>query len=630
MPERAPALVASVVLALGVVCAIALRWPAVHAGYQDDDYIQAAMLEGAFWIERGPLDLFWFSGRDAAEQRALMDHGYLPWWTDPEHRVGMMRPFASGLLALEHALGLTPVAQHLVALGLFALCVLAAYRLLRALLPPWIAVLGTLMYALDEAHGAPTAWLANRSTLISTLLAFLALASYVRARSEPGAHRAPLARAFALLALAFVSGEYGYFALGYIAAFELLGPVEGSWRAPLAALSLAAAVSAVAALLGYGVVSSGYYISPFRDAARFADATITRLPALVFDLLLGIPSRWVQTGWPLRDIALERGWLDAQGWYELPSYYVVASFAVWLALAALYFTVRALARDSTLAPLRYLVLGACLALIPAAGALPSPRLTGGSALGFAALFAALLVHAARYVRRALLTRAPGTSIPRGVAAMLVVLGVAFTHGILPADRARADAQGSAHRAHSARKWALEADVPAQLSPDTQVWLASASDFTTASHVPWARWRSGLPRIERFRLLSGAARAHDLFRIDDRTLEVQVLSSDAGRAFMGSLYRAETAPFRVGDEIRLPGVVVRVLIAVDGDPLRLRFTADRSLDDATIVLLCPEPSGIRRCAMPAPGYALRLPRAPLPWGDPKLRYAKTVRRFIPDR
>jgi hypothetical protein len=125
-------------------------------------------------------------------------------------------------------------------------------------------------------------------------------------------------------------------------------------------------------------------------------------------------------------------------------------------------------------------------------------------------------------------------------------------------------------------------------------------------------------------LSGAARAHDLIRIDDRTLEVQVLASDPGRAFTGSLYRSERAPFHDGDEIDLPGFKVRVLATVDGDPFRIRFTADRSLDDPSIILLCPEPSGIHRCAMPAPGFVLRLPRAPLPWGDPSLRYTKTVR------
>jgi len=82
------------VLLLGLLGALALRWPAVAGGYQDDDYIQAAMLDGEFWIERGPLDLFWFAGRDAVEQRALVEHGYLPWWTHPQHRVAMLRRWA--------------------------------------------------------------------------------------------------------------------------------------------------------------------------------------------------------------------------------------------------------------------------------------------------------------------------------------------------------------------------------------------------------------------------------------------------------------------------------------------------------------------------------------------------------
>ena len=92
-------------LLLGLVGALALRWPAVAGGYQDDDYIQAAMLDGEFWIDRSPLDRFWFTGRNAVEQRALIEHGYLPWWTHPEHRVAMLRPFASGCSRSEHALG---------------------------------------------------------------------------------------------------------------------------------------------------------------------------------------------------------------------------------------------------------------------------------------------------------------------------------------------------------------------------------------------------------------------------------------------------------------------------------------------------------------------------------------------
>jgi hypothetical protein len=625
MPKRAPAVLLSAVLALGLLGAIALRWPAVYSGYQDDDYIQDAMLDGAFWIERGPLDLFWFGGRNAQEQRALLEHGYLPWWTDPEHRVAMMRPFASGLLALEHALALPPPAQHAIALGLFALCLWAALRFLRLVLPPWVAVIATLIYALDEAHGAPTTWLANRSTLISTALAFVALRSYVLARAEAPDRVAPLARAFGWLALAFVSGEYGYFALGYIAAFELLGAAKPSPRAALGALSLAALVSGVAALLGYGIVSSGYYISPFRDPARFAEAIMVRVPALTLDLALGIPARWAQNGVPLRQMALDQGWLDALSWHNLPSYPRVAGFAVWLVLLALHWVVRALARrDAALAPLRYLVLGACIALLPAAGALPSARLTGGSALGFAALFAALLAQGARVMRGAFTAHAPGSARLRALGMLLVTLAIAFVHGALPADRALRDAHSATGRVHATRRWAIEADIPKELPAGAQIWLTSASDFTTAVHVPWLRRDAGLPLIDSFRLLSGAARAHDLIRLDDRTFEVQVLASDPGRAFTGSLYRSETAPFRDGDRVELPGVTVQVIATVDGDPFRIRFTADRSLDDPSIVLLCPEPSGLRRCAMPAPGFVLRLPRAPLPWGDPKQPFAKTVR------
>ena len=196
------------VLLLGLLGALALRWPAVAGGYQDDDYIQAAMLDGEFWIERGPLDLFWFAGRDAVEQRALVEHGYLPWWTHPQHRVAMLRPFASGLLALEHALGLSPQAQHAIGLLCFGLCLWAAYRFLSDLLPTWTAVAATLVYALDEAHGAPTSWLANRSTLISTALALVACTSYVRARTRTPERALPPARTFALLLLAFLSGEF--------------------------------------------------------------------------------------------------------------------------------------------------------------------------------------------------------------------------------------------------------------------------------------------------------------------------------------------------------------------------------------------------------------------------------------
>ena len=104
----------------------------------------------------------------------------------------------------------------------------------------------------------------------------------------------------------------------------------------------------------------------------------------------------------------------------------------------------------------------------------------------------------------------------------------------------------------------------------------------------------------------------------------MLASDPGHGFSGSLHRPVEAPLRDGERIELPGFSVHVIATIDGDPVRFRFTADRSLDDPSLVLLCPEPSGLRRCAMPAVGMVLRLPRAPVPWGNPRMSFAKTLR------
>lgn len=609
---RAPNVASRVVLLLGVLVAVALRWPAVAGGLQDDDYIQSAMLDGDFWIERGPLDLFWFSGGNAQEHRALVEHGYNPWWTHPEHRVAMLRPFASGLLALEHALKLSPHAQHVVALVCLLACLWAAHRFLKRVLPEWVAVTATLLYALDEAHGAPTSWLANRSTLISTALSLLALSSYVRARTEAPEQRWPPLTTLVLLALAFISGEYSYFVLGYIAAFELTRSQPRAPHAALSALAIAAIVAGTAAVLGYGVAYSSFYISPLVDPARFAFAAIARLPALLLDLLCGVPARYVESGLPIRDMLVRQHLVDPLTWFNLPSYRTVASVLIGPALFVLYRTTRALVqRDPRLDALRFLVLGACFALLPAAGALPSPRLIGGSALGFAALFAALLAHA-------FATR------PRSALALVLGLVLVGVHVALPASRANAEARYATSRSRTARAWAVGADIPEQLPENAQVWLTSASDFTTGAHLPWVRKHAGLPLISTFHLLSGAARAHDFIRVDDRVLEVQVLASDPGHAFTGTLYRPIEAPFHDGDRVDLPGFHVQVLATIDGDPFRIRFTADRSLDDPSLVLLCPEPSGLRRCAMPAIGYVLRLPRAPVPWGNPSLSFTKTVR------
>jgi hypothetical protein len=118
--------------------------------------------------------------------------------------------------------------------------------------------------------------------------------------------------------------------------------------------------------------------------------------------------------------------------------------------------------------------------------------------------------------------------------------------------------------------------------------------------------------------------HDLLRLDDRTLELRVLTTQTSGAFAGSLYRPERDRFRAGETFELPRMTVEVVSVHDGHPYRLRFRADRSLDDPSIVLLCIEPRGIERCAPPPIGFVMRLPRAPVPTGDPNAPLTRTLR------
>ncbi len=625
-PARGSSGLAAWLALLALLLVAALRSPSLSAGLLDDDFVQLAMLDGTFPIERSPFDLYWFSGRNAAEARALVDAGYHPWWTHPQHRVGMLRPFASALVSLEHALSLSSTARHAVSLVSFVLCAWLAWRLLKRVLPARVAGVACLLYALDESHAAPTGWLANRSTLISTALAWLALASYVRAREQSHASLATLRTPLALLLLTFVSGEYGYFVLGYVVAYELMQRAqseraESSTRALGTVLALAAIVAMAGAALDYGVAYSGFYISPLHDPLRFARAAVMRLPSLCIDLTFGIPARYVDSGIPMRELFLDRRWIDPAGWLALPDYRTVAGMLALPILASVALSVRMLARRAPeLSALRWLVLGSALSLLPSAGALPGSRLTCGAALGIAVLIAALLVYGYDALRSA--------TLPRGMRALalLALLPTCALHAFLPAQRAYTEAVGLGVRARAANHWALTADIPKNMTPRTEVWVLSASDFTTGVHVPWVRAEHGLPLIPTYRLLSGASLPHDLVRIDDRTLDVQVLASRGDRAFAGALHRPETAPFHVGDRFELRGLSVEILAVKAGDPKRFRLRSDRSLDDPSIVLLCAEPSGLRRCEMPAVGFALRVPRASVPWGDPNERLPRSLRRL----
>ena len=176
----------------------------------DDYYHRAVLLEIPRFRELlgPPAEMFRFFRGDPVRMGRLMDLGLFPWWTDPNIKA----EFLQALTVLTHRLDYllwpdSPVlmhAQNLFWLGAAVAAAAAFYQ--RIMGPTWVAAVAALLFAVDDARGATTGFLANRNVLIAATFGFSALNFHDRARkdrSRPAAFLAPLL----LLAALFTKEE---------------------------------------------------------------------------------------------------------------------------------------------------------------------------------------------------------------------------------------------------------------------------------------------------------------------------------------------------------------------------------------------------------------------------------------
>ena len=110
--------------------------------------------------------------------------------------------------------------------GLVAVTALL-YRRLIAI--PMIAGLATLLYVLDDAHGMPAAFLANRNAMVAASFGVLSLWLHDRFRRDgwaPGAMLSPLAFLAALL-----GGEIGIGIAPYLLGYRINAILRSYMRA---------------------------------------------------------------------------------------------------------------------------------------------------------------------------------------------------------------------------------------------------------------------------------------------------------------------------------------------------------------------------------------------------------------
>lgn len=577
-PKRLPRFVTRLAAPLpAALLAMVLCLPALVAGRQIDDYFHQGILEGeVLGIPASPWELFTFLDGDPVRTHALMDVGLVPWWTLPELRVAFFRPLSVMTHRLDHALwpGSDALA-HLQSIVWYGLLVLAAGLLYRRLLGvPAAAGLAVLLYAVDDAHGVPVGWLANRNALVATTLGVLAIAAHdaaARAGWKPGLLLGPL-----LLGAALLGAEAGIAALAYIAAHALFldrrPPI-----ARLVALAPHALVlliwSAVYRRLGYGAWGSGLYLDPATEPGPYLAGAAVHVPVL----LLG------QLGMPPADVATLLA-----GRAEL---IYVALAASLLALVTLVL----LPHLREHAPARLFAAGMVLAALPVAATFPSDRLLLFVGLGGSGLVASFL--------QAWWDGASTVAPTRGARAL--ALAWIAIHGVLAPILLPLRTLTFAAMGQVVERPVRAVDPGAA----TDVVLVNPPTDFIPGYVPVLRGAWGLPVPAHTRCLALGVRP---VRIERTAGDTLLLTQEGGllKTPLETLMRGPAHPMAAGARVELGGMTATVLeVTADGRPLRVSFRFAGPLEDGTVAWYVTRGWTLERWQPPAVGNAVELPGFP---------------------
>ncbi len=557
-----------------------LMLPSLNLGFQLDDFPQRLIWLGATEIPIHPLNAFASVDGSEATNAIFKDHGFAPWWSAPDLKFAFCRPLSAATHWLDFQLWPDwPVLMHLQSLAWLAGMVLAAgfaYRRILAREPgsrPWVGGLAALLFALDNSHALPAAWLANRNALIGGTFGLLALVAHDRWRRDgwrAGAYLAPV-----FLVLGLLSAEIALGAAAFLLAYALtieqgpfvrriasLGPVLlglGAWVV-------------FYKLGGFGARGSGLYVDPGTEPLRYLGALRDHLSAL-----------WIGT-WTPFPADVVSALAGHAGLFGL------IGATVTLLLGLLF---RPLLRDDRAA--RFFALGMLLSLIPSAATNPSNRLllfTSFGALGLVAQLAGEMSERPR-----------GTSSRWATAGLVTLL---IFH--LPLEILAAPLHAMAPRQLGDPVFAAVNSFPSPPEVVGQdVYVLNPPDYLlNLSYVPAILHFQHRPLPHRVRGLAAGPVALSVDRPDDRTLILAVREGFL-RGPLGRLFRSEVRPLHPGDRVDLPGVTAHVLeVTADGAPSHVEFRFDRPLEDSKLRFLIWKGDGYAPFVLPSVGETVEIP------------------------
>jgi hypothetical protein len=558
------------VLLLGILAAGAVvNRAALHATLDLDDFEQRAMIEGTLTPRRGPFNLYDLIADD--NRAMLLDRGVIRWWSDPHLAIRFLRPLPSLLVWVDHKLfGWDAYGPHVLSFLWWVGAALGAHLLYRRVAENRAAWIATAVFALSPSLSIPLVWLANRSILVSLAFGAVALALYVRWRTDQSR---PLGVAtIGAFGAAALTGEYALCMISYVIAFELCQRAEPVRRRLIGMLPAAGPLLLYAltrAGLRYGTVGTGFYRDPTTETGTYLRALPRTFSALFASAWLGA------------DVTAP--WLSSQ---------FLQAILILGATALVVGTVWSARREpSTLTPGAgwWLACGSVLALLPLAATEPSRRLLGVAALGVSGAVGVLLAKGARSIRRPV--RLP------------LVLGLAAVVGLIhlviaPFQTRRLSFDAVEEQVQNLARFET---VPGRArSVDTALVLRANYGLTVLS-APFIL-REQAPK--HWLVLSHTFEQTAAIRTSPSSIEV--VQEDAPLFPLGPTGIVRTTPFNAGDVVETTAVRATVLRVDDvGRPLAVRYELNRDLDSPDVAWISEGRSGFSDVVPPPVGVGVRL-------------------------
>lgn len=566
-------------LMLPVALGVLLSLPSLNTGLLLDDFWHRELLTSEL-TQSPPKSaspgLFAFATGNVEQNHALMERGFLPWWSAASLRVSFWRPLAELTHRLDYRLWPdSPLLMHAHNVLWYAgLLVLLGVLFRRLDEDPARASLALLLYATTSAHGAALAWIANRNGIITACFGVLTLLAFHQFRVD-GRARA-LATALGFFALGLLAGEGAIATLGYLVAYELSlsrAPLRNRLLALAPFVLVVVAWKAAYVTLGYGSFASGRYIEPLADPVRFAVAVVSRLPIFVWAQLSGVPAALFDS---------------------VPNQALYWALALALGLGfALFVRKTSLWRHGLV---RFYVVGTLLSLIPACATAPDDRLLLFANIGGSGLLGTLVYELLTKLRAQRASVGPGARVMLGALLLvhLVLMPIAFP----------INSVSFARIADALTELPALTLGQADLAANTQMILVNPPVAAFASYMPSIRTSHGLANPEAMLTLATGSRPIELARIDLHTLELTVEGGFIDRG--DSAYRTSTLAFRVGEQVDLGAMQAEVMhLTDDGRPRVVRFRFAQPLHADTLRFYAWRGSVLGRLELPPPGASLQL-------------------------